>query len=276
VLAGLARPGYPRAVADSSPSQLDALKRRQVDSYQALYAEDAARAHVPWSRLRTHLELRQIDEAIARVSGVAGKRVLTVCAGKGVECGRLLDAGAKLTATDLSPDAVRRLRELYPRIEAQTADAEALPFADASFDVVLVRRGLHHLPRPMLGIYEMLRVARSHVVLLEAQDNWLTRRLTAGRLFGLIPHGGRVECHGNYIYRFSRRELRKLAAAMFLPPPRFKAEWHHNNYVVEGIHHRFCESNLGFTLGKAFYGGVNAVMGRWGNNLRVVFEKPSH
>jgi len=265
--------GYARAVHDSSPGQLDDLKRRQIASYKQLYAEDAARAHVPWSRLRAHLELRQIDEAIAMVGGVSGKRVLTVCAGKGVECGRLLEAGAQLTATDLSPDAVARLREIDPRIEAQAADAEALPFADGRFDVVLVRRGLHHLPRPMLGIYEMLRVARRHVVLLEAQDNWLTRRLTAGRLFGLIPHGGRVECHGNFIYRFSRRELQKLAAAMFLPPPRFRAEWHHNNYVVEGFHHRFCEGKLGFTLGKAFYGCLNALIGRWGNNLTVVFTK---
>ncbi len=261
-------------MSGSPPAQLDDLKQQQIASYKELYADDAARAHVPWSRLRTRLELRQIDDAIAMVGGVRAKRVLTVCAGKGVECQRLIDAGAELTATDLSPDAVARLREMFPQAAAQVADAEALPFEDASFDVVLVRRGLHHLPRPTLGIYEMLRVARKHVVMLEAQDNWLTRRLTAGKLFGLIPHGGRVECHGNYIYRFSRRELQKLAAAMFLPPPRFEAEWHHNNYVVEGLHHRFCQGNLGFTLGKAFYGGVNTLIGRWGNNLLVVLDKP--
>ena len=60
---------------------------------------------------------------------------------------------------------------------------------------------------------------------------------------------------------------------MFLKRIRFHAEWHHNNYVVEDLHHRFCEGDLGLWLGKAFYGFVNALIGRWGNNLSVVLDK---
>ncbi|MHC4208436.1 MAG: class I SAM-dependent methyltransferase [Planctomycetota bacterium] len=268
-------PFEPRDAASSdAPSELDQLKQQQIESYKELYAAQATRRQLPWSRLRTHQEMGQIDRVIAMVGGdLGGMSVLTVCSGQGVECSHLASAGARVTATDLSPDSVKRLAEACPDVDARQADAENLPFEDGSFDIVFVRRGLHHLPRPVLGIYEMVRVARRHVILLEAQDNWLTRRLTGGRLFGLIPHGGRIECHGNYIYRFSRRELKKLAAAMFLKRVRFHAEWHHNNYVVEGLHHRFCQGSLGFLLGKAFYGCVNAVIGRWGNNLSVVIDK---
>lgn len=262
------------AAASDVPSDLDRLKQQQIESYRDLYADEAARSHVPWSRLRTHLEIGQVDRVISMVGGdLTGTSVLTVCSGMGIECGRLAQAGAHVTATDLSPDSVKRLAAAYPDMTVRQADAEDLPFEDESFDIALVRRGLHHLPRPILGIHEMVRVARKHVILLEAQDNWLTRRLTGGRLFGLIPQGGRIECHGNYIYRFSRRELEKLAAAMFLKRIRFHAEWHHNNYVVEDLHHRFCEGGPGLWVGKAFYGCVNAVIGRWGNNLSVVMDK---
>lgn len=201
-----------------------------------------------------------------------GKSVLTVCTGSGIEADRLSSQGARVTATDLSPDAITRLHQRYPHLLASVADAEQLPFEDASFDVALVRRGLHHLPRPILGIYEMIRVARSHVILMEAQDSWAVQLLTRGKFFGLIPHGGQIECHGNYIYRFSRRELRKITQAMFLGGIRFHAEWHHNNYVIEGLHHRFCQQDPGFTVARWFYNGFNLLFGRWGNNLTAVIE----
>lgn len=266
-----------RAVAtEYPPTRFEQLKRQQVASYKQHYGVDGARQRLPWSRVRTHLELRQIDRAIDMIgTDLHGQTVLTVCTGSGIEADRFASRGASVTATDLSPDAIQRLRERYPQITASVADAEQLPFEDASFDVVVVRRGLHHLPRPILGIYEMIRVAKSHVVLMEAQDSWPVRWITRGRFFGLIPHGGKVEIHGNYVYRFTKRELNKLANALFLNGVRYDTEWHHNNEVVEKLHHRFCQGNLGFTLTKAFYGVINLLFGSMGNNMVAVIDKPA-
>ncbi|MBT9473631.1 MAG: methyltransferase domain-containing protein [Pseudomonadota bacterium] len=75
-------------------------------------------------------------------------------------------AGLELTLTDLSPgmvdEAVRRTRGLsrWPVEESRAADASALPFADASFDVVQALHMLYHLPSPAKGVDEILRVLR--------------------------------------------------------------------------------------------------------------------
>lgn len=48
------------------------------------------------------------------------------------------------------------------------ASGEALPFADASFDVVTEFSILHHVPRPSTVVEEMLRVARRVVVIVDS------------------------------------------------------------------------------------------------------------
>lgn len=57
-------------------------------------------------------------------------------------------------------------------------DAEVLTFADASFDWVIVRDGLHHLARPLKGFYEAERVSREGFVILECQDSLAVRFLS--------------------------------------------------------------------------------------------------
>ena len=47
------------------------------------------------------------------------------------------------------------------------ADAEHLPFADRSVDIVYVHDGLHHLSDPLVGLAEMCRVARTCVMVTE-------------------------------------------------------------------------------------------------------------
>jgi ubiquinone/menaquinone biosynthesis C-methylase UbiE len=48
------------------------------------------------------------------------------------------------------------------------ASGEALPFGDASFDVVCSFALLHHVPRPSVVVREMLRVARKAVVIVDS------------------------------------------------------------------------------------------------------------
>jgi len=61
------------------------------------------------------------------------------------------------------------------------AVAEALPFADGSFDASLAVLTVHHWPDPVRGLAELRRVARRHVVFtwdpaaVVAADFWLTR-----------------------------------------------------------------------------------------------------
>jgi len=83
------------------------------------------------------------DYTAGLVAGYAPSRVLETGAGTGIVTRRLRDllpATTRLIATDLNPSMLEVARKKFRAdepIEFQHADAMALPFADASFDVVV-------------------------------------------------------------------------------------------------------------------------------------------
>ncbi|HEX8975759.1 MAG TPA: class I SAM-dependent methyltransferase [Solirubrobacteraceae bacterium] len=93
-------------------------------------------------------------------------RSLEIGAGTGYFSLNLLQAGVvgEATATDISPGMVNTLRGNAERlgltVRAARADAEALPFADGSFDLVLGHAVLHHLPNLRRAFAEFHRVLR--------------------------------------------------------------------------------------------------------------------
>ncbi|WP_394841993.1 class I SAM-dependent methyltransferase [Pendulispora brunnea] len=93
-----------------------------------------------------------------------GARVLDVACGTGVVGLTAARLGAKVTGLDLSPPLLERAKEnasiMGLEIEWHQGDVEALPFEDASFDVVLSQFGHMFAPRPKVAIQEMLRVLR--------------------------------------------------------------------------------------------------------------------
>ena len=86
---------------------------------------------------------------------IRGATVLTVCGGSGLDAEFLHRAGARVILSDISEGVVRQAHERVRRfgldIELVVADAESLPFADRSVDIVYVHDGLHHLEHPMVG-----------------------------------------------------------------------------------------------------------------------------
>ncbi|MEA2211622.1 MAG: hypothetical protein QOF83_1570 [Solirubrobacteraceae bacterium] len=93
-------------------------------------------------------------------------RSLEIGAGTGYFSLNLLQAGVvgEATCTDISPGMVNTLRGNAERlgltVRAARADAESLPFADGSFDLVLGHAVLHHLPNLRRAFAEFHRVLR--------------------------------------------------------------------------------------------------------------------
>jgi ubiquinone/menaquinone biosynthesis C-methylase UbiE len=77
---------------------------------------------------------------------------------------------ARVIATDLTPEMLAKTAELAAKrgltnVETRPADAEALPFDDASFDLVTCRIAMHHFPNPRQALAEFARVLKPGGVL---------------------------------------------------------------------------------------------------------------
>jgi len=122
--------------------------------------------------------------SFARVA--RGQRVLDVGSGTGVIAVTAARAGARVTALDLTPELLEVGRQnaqlAAVEIEFREGDVEALPFADAEFEVVLSQFGHMFAPRPEVAIREMLRVLRPGGTI--AFSTW-PPELFMGRMFAL-------------------------------------------------------------------------------------------
>lgn len=143
------------------------------------------------------------------------------------------------------------------RIDSCSAEnAEALSFSDNSFDFVLCSHAYHHFPRPQVAFYEMLRVAKKGVAIIEPHDDMhFGTTISIPKAFGLllrsmknfllklagkdgnynigryIPTGqGSYETSGNFEYFLSEREVEKAAIGLDLPCVAFK--WFNDHHEV--------------------------------------------
>ncbi len=98
------------------------------------------------------------------VAPAPGDRVLDIAAGSGNASIPAAETGAEVVATDLTPALLEAGREAVGDrlpITWQEADAEALPFEDGSFDVVMSCIGVMFAPHHQVAADELLRVCRA-------------------------------------------------------------------------------------------------------------------
>jgi len=105
-----------------------------------------------------HAEGPDLDLVVEWCEPAVGVTALDVATGGGHVARRLRERGATVVTADPAPGM---------RADT-TAFAEALPFADGSFDVVACRIAAHHFADVNAAIREMARVARDRVVI---EDN---------------------------------------------------------------------------------------------------------
>lgn len=104
--------------------------------------------------------------------------------------------------------------------EFSAQNAEHLELPDSAVDLLLCKEAYHHLPRPAVTLYVMLRVARIAVVIIEPNRRAAT---PLGFLWTLVKRvTGRAvmaeyEPSGNYIIRLSLPEVIEMGRAVDIP-----------------------------------------------------------
>ena len=106
---------------------------------------------------------------LARMAEVASPKptdlVIDIATGGGHVAKTFAPHVAQVIATDLTPQILQHAGAFFvelklANVETQIADAEELPFADASVDIVTCRIAPHHFPHPDRFIEEVARVLR--------------------------------------------------------------------------------------------------------------------
>lgn len=114
-----------------------------------------------YDRIERVSERRFAPMRVTLWSRVRGSRVLEVGVGTGKNI-PYYPPNAQLTAIDLSPRMLAQARGRAARlgraVDLREADAQALPFPDASFDTVVATFVFCSVPDPVIGLQELRRV----------------------------------------------------------------------------------------------------------------------
>jgi SAM-dependent methyltransferase len=113
-----------------------------------------------------HYHFEKLHHLLALVpfDGAAGRTVLEVGCGAGVDLARFAKGGAIVTGVDLAPSAVALARANFEQQGLcgtfEVADGEQLPFADASFDIVFAHGVIQYTANPGRLVDECRRVLK--------------------------------------------------------------------------------------------------------------------
>jgi len=106
----------------------------------------------------------EAENFVSRIGIASGAKVLDVACGTGNTSIPAAKSGAEVTGLDIATNLLEQARTRAAqeglKIDFQEGDAEELPFADASFDVVLTMFGAMFAPRPERVAAELLRVCK--------------------------------------------------------------------------------------------------------------------
>lgn len=163
-------------------------------------------------------------ERVHECARFRGKKVLGVGCGNGFVLSRYARAGAEVYGVDITETGIDLCRKRFGYMDLQgdfrVANAERLPFPDATFDCVSSVGVLHHIPDPERGFAEIRRVLKPGglfvLMLFHRNSAWYQvkmRAIAALRGKSLQEQVNEVDGAGNpkgLVY--SKSDLRRLLA----------------------------------------------------------------
>lgn len=198
-----------------------------------------------------HTRILNLTKAL--VEALPEAKWLTVGDGRyGSDAGYLTQKGVDVIATSLTDESLRIAYENGYIKKYQAMNAENIALPEDSVDFVLCKESYHHCPRPPIALYEMLRVARIGVVLIEPLDNMklldFFKNMLKKLLRGDSDDDLQFEPSGNFLYRLDLRELSKMMTAMGNEVIAFKGinDFYHPRFNTGNVK----MANLSFSMTK--------------------------
>ena len=109
------------------------------------------------------------DEMYALIRPVVkAKTVLELATGTGLIAKHIVNTTAHIEATDVSPEMIAEAKRdnRSAKLHFSVQDMFRLPYAEESFDVVIVSNALHIVPQPEKALAEIHRVLKDDGVLI--------------------------------------------------------------------------------------------------------------
>ena len=149
----------------------DEALKQQVSEYWNAHPCGTQFTHLEWGSKQFFAEVEKFRydtqpfmRELMEFDNFRGKRLLEIGCGLGTDLLQFARGGAIATGVDLTPASIELVNMRFKLegipVSAQVADAENLPFPDASFDVVYSFGVLHHTPNTQKAIDEVYRVLK--------------------------------------------------------------------------------------------------------------------
>lgn len=136
-----------------------------VSDHNHSVIDQFTRQAVPFARAGFHRDADALEQIIRVASPRKTDRILDIACGPGIIACAFAPHVAEVTGADITPAMLvqaekHRIESGLAPIRRVEADAERLPFPDASFGLVVTRYSFHHMVAPLSVLKEMKRVCR--------------------------------------------------------------------------------------------------------------------
>lgn len=192
----------------------------ETTNHQALIVDQFSKQALPFSTAKTIADEKALQLLVESAAAGADDTVLDVaCGGGNVVC-----AFAKVvrhaTGIDVTPAMLERARAMaresaLANVSWDRGQATALPYADASFSIVVTRFSFHHFFDPLAALKEMVRVCKPGGRVLVA-DMYASADAAKGAAFNRME----VLRDPSHVRALALDELRALFPAAGLPQAR--------------------------------------------------------
>lgn len=135
-----------------------------------------------------------------------GQKVLDIACGDGLLLSALAQKGVFASGVDISEEGVKKCREKGLDVSVVDVATENLPFADGTFDTVIMLDVLEHVYAPETLLQEAVRVSKKYIIISVPNFNSLPARLQVLR--GSVPENNRP--NKGHVYWFNYRILSSM------------------------------------------------------------------